>query len=87
MKVTTILIALVGATSAVQAGGVGRMVKGIFSRDPEFARALLGLPPPQLITNDYQLTQYFRGTRQDHCRMANGCRKPIKHFPGDDVCP
>lgn len=42
MKVTTILIAIVGATSAVQAGGIGRVVKGLFSRDPEFARALLG---------------------------------------------
>lgn len=42
MKITTILVALVGATSAVQAGGVTRLVKNIFSRDPEFARALLG---------------------------------------------
>ncbi|KAL9120417.1 MAG: hypothetical protein Q9187_003027 [Circinaria calcarea] len=41
MKVTTVLIALVGATSVVQAGGVGKAIKGIFSRDPEFARAVL----------------------------------------------
>lgn len=42
MKVTAILVALVGATSVVQAGFVAKAAKKVFSRDPEFARAVLG---------------------------------------------